>query len=228
VGRLPALKFELLIAAALSTAIGCDDSGKKQPFVTKERSQAVLSSSSPAPTTAPAATSAAPPKKPRGPLCAGELEKPPRDMPKGAISRAAAPGVAEQPEKLPAGAGKWTWINFWAAWCVPCKEEMPRLRAWEQKLAGAGKPFRLVFVTIDDDERQLKDFLAAQPASGVRSTYWLREGKEREEFLRGLGFDGEPELPAHVLVDPRGKTRCILSGAIEDADYPQVVSLIGG
>jgi len=208
--------------------LACDDSNKKkQPFVTKERSQAVLGSTTSAPTPAPAATSAAPAKKPRGPLCAGELEKPPRDMPKSSISRAAAPGATEQPEKLSVGAGKWTWINFWAAWCVPCKEEMPRLRGWEQKLTSAGKPFRLVFVTIDDDERQLKDFLAAQPSGGVRSTYWLREGKEREEWLQGLGFDGEPELPAHVLVDPRGKARCVMSGAVEDADYPQVVSLLG-
>ena len=208
--------------------LGCDDSSKKQPFVTKERSQVVLGSTSSAPSAPPPATGAVPAKKPRGALCAGELEKPARDMPKSSISRASAPGVAEQPDKVQTGAGKWTWINFWAAWCVPCKEEMPRLLAWEQKLTAAGKPFRLVFVTIDDDERQLKNFLAAQPASGVRSTYWLREGKEREEWLRGLGFDGEPELPAHVLVDPRGKTRCVVNGAVEDSDYPQVAGLIGG
>lgn len=44
----------------------------------------------------------------------------------------------------------------------------------------AGGKLRVVFVSLDDDQRQLDDFLKAQPETGVRATYWLKEGKERE------------------------------------------------
>jgi hypothetical protein len=87
---------------------------------------------------------------------------------------------------------------------------------------------RLVFLSLDDDPRQLKQFLEAQPNGGVRSTYWLREGKEREDWLSALEIDTDPELPAHVLVDPSGKARCVINGAVEDSDYPAVVALVGG
>jgi thiol-disulfide isomerase/thioredoxin len=217
----------LLSACAFGVA-ACPESDKKPPTVTRDRSQAVLGSG--APTAPPATATASAPVKKRAPrqLCAGQMGQAGRDMPKGSISRAASPGAAEPPKTVEVGRGKWTWINFWAAWCVPCKEEIPRLLGWEKKLNAAGSPFRLVFITIDDDQRQLENFLKTQTTGGVQSTYWLKEGKEREEWLSALGFDGEPELPAHVLVDPRGKTRCVVNGAVEDDDYSQVVTLVGG
>jgi thiol-disulfide isomerase/thioredoxin len=217
----------LLSALALGVA-ACPESDKKPPTVTRDRSQAVLGSGAPPPPTATATASAPPVKKAPRKLCAGQMDGAGRDMPKGSISRAASPGADEPPKKVEVGGGKWTWINFWAAWCVPCKEEIPRLTGWEKKLTAENKAFRLVFVTLDDDERQLRDFLKTQTAGGLRSTYWLKEGKEREEWLSALGIQGEPELPAHVLVDPKGKARCIVNGAVEDDDYSQVVALVGG
>ena len=80
------------------------------------------------------------PKNPPRKLCAGELEGPSRDFPNKSVSRVAAKGASEIPAQLAVG-GAWTWINFWAAWCVPCKEEMPRLMGWEKKLA-AGEASR--------------------------------------------------------------------------------------
>ena len=130
-------------------------------------------------------------------------------------------------KELQVGKGKWTWINFWAAWCVPCKEEIPRLKSWEQKLNQGGTPFRLVFVSLDDDPRQLQHVLKGAPADGLRSTYWLREGEEREDWLKAAGVDPDPELPAHLLVDPQGKIRCVVAGAVEDRDYAELTRLLG-
>jgi thiol-disulfide isomerase/thioredoxin len=226
VGRLPALIVALFCLTA--SAVGCDQTKKDAPTAPRERSQAVAGTGEPA-ATVTAAQSATRPiaKRTSRKLCDGQLSKPGRPLPASAISRAAAPGTPEPAGDIPVSGGKWTWINFWAAWCVPCKEEMPRLLGWEKQLPKDGGRMRLVFVTLDDDPRQLKEFLAAQPATGVRSTFWLREGKEREDWFKAIDIEDEPELPAHLLVDPSGKVRCTVLGAVEDRDYEQVVALVG-
>lgn len=151
------------------------------------------------------------------------MARPGRELPKEPLSRAGEKGLGE---KLPVGDAAWTWVNFWAAWCVPCKEEMPRLKAWEKQLQGEPHRMRVVFVSLDDDERQLEAFLAAQPPDGVRSTYWLKDGRERDTWLKGIDLQGEPQLPAHLLIDPKGKLRCVIEGAVEDADFARVRHLL--
>jgi thiol-disulfide isomerase/thioredoxin len=172
--------------------------------------------------TTPAPTAPARPAAPRQ-LCAGQSS---RAAPKGSVLRTAtATDAAPPPANLPLGVGKWVWINLWAAWCGPCKEEMPRLVAWQEKLRASGVLIDLAFVSMDDDERQTRRFLDAQPAGGVRATYWLPEA-ERAGWLGALGIKGAGELPVHALVAPGGQVACVLQGAVEDADYPALAAFI--
>jgi len=50
-------------------------------------------------------------------------------------------------------------VDFWATWCEPCKLSMPRYVALEKKLAGKG--FRMLAVSVDEDAEVLKRFVAA-------------------------------------------------------------------
>jgi len=195
--------------------------------VTAERSQAVVGTATATPPTpsATAKTTAAPAPKARRALCGGKLESEGRPAPKKPISRRAAAGVAEPPAEPALNRG-FTWVNFWAAWCVPCREEIPRLLSWQERL-GKKHDFRVVFVSLDDDERQLEKFLSEQPAGGVRATYWLREGREREDWLVAAGLSPDPELPIHLLVDEKGKIRCRVQGAVEDSDFETLAALLG-
>ena len=229
-GRLSTLSSGL--GLALGVLVACDSvSEKDAPMATNERSQVVIQkgpvATSVAATIAVAATQPAAPKKPRS-LCGGKLDEAGRSFPKKHLSRAAAKSASELPESLAVASGKWTWVNFWAAWCAPCKEEIPRLLGFEKKLAAAGAPFRLSFVSLDDDERQLSDFLEGQPAAGLHASYWLKEGNEREDWLKGAGQSPDAPLPFHLLVDPKGKIRCAIQGAVEDGDYAEISNIVSG
>jgi thiol-disulfide isomerase/thioredoxin len=223
------MSAQRLALALLALAPACNTADdKKPPSVTLERSQVVAAkpgqvTTAAAPVT-PAAASAAP--KPPRVLCAGQMASPGRAAPKKPISQHVASGENELPE-TPALGGGFTWVNFWAAWCAPCKEEIPRLHRFEQEISKTSPGFKLTYISLDDDERQLTAFLAGQPASGgLRRTYWLKEGKEREDWLKAAGLDADPELPFHLLVDKQGKLRCVVKGALEDSDLPALRALV--
>ncbi len=227
-GRLPAMN-KFLLCLALAVSAGCDDN-KPKVTVTNERSQAILGSAAPA---APSATAshaavetAAKPKQPRL-LCGGRLGKSGPELPSEQPARRAATGERDLPEQVQSH-GHFTWINFWAAWCGPCKEEIPRLLSWEKKLTETGTNLRVVFVSLDDDERQLTTFLEKQPATGLRRTYWLADGPKRTDWLKSVGVKPDSELPVQLLLDPSGHVRCVINGAIEDSDFDQLRGLLNG
>lgn len=223
-GRLSALSV-----AALAVLAGCDSDGKKpdlpEPPGTGGRSVAVAAkdggaSPSPTPSTKPSSAPTAPRQ-----LCAGGA--PQKAAPKTNPNAVAAPGVAPPPTPIAFGAGKWIWVNLWAAWCGPCKAEIPMLLSWQAKLRQKGVLLDLAFVSIDDDQRQLLRFLETQPASGLKASYWLPEGNTRGSFLGGLGVKETPELPVQALFAPSGQLSCLIQGAVEERDYPALAAYVG-
>lgn len=213
-------------------AFACDQGGDAPA---KSRVQAVLAEpggrvephAEPSGSSGASGSNTAAPPKPRPPLCDGRLDdKPPPFKPRTTPTRVARDGGPELPkDPLQHSSGHWTWINFWAAWCVPCKEELPVLFRWREALAERVE-FR--FVSLDDDERQLREFLAREPATGLTSTYWLPDGAVRQGWLEALGLSSEPELPLQLLIDPKGMLRCRVEGAIEPSDLPTLERLTGG
>lgn len=219
------------VVVGLALCVNACDSKEKPPTSAPlERSQIVEAKPSDAaqPTAAqvvPVASTRSP-KAPRV-LCSGQEHATGigRAAPKKSVSQSAASGELALPENLSFGGG-FVWVNFWAAWCAPCKEEIPRLLHFQRVLAGSAPGFRLHFVSLDDDERQLNAFLAGQPPGGLRRSYWLKEGREREEWLKSAGLEADEALPFHLLFDPKGKLRCVVKGAVEDQDLATLKGLV--
>ncbi|MDI3289667.1 TlpA family protein disulfide reductase [Polyangium sp. 15x6] len=222
-GRLSALILPLAFAA-----LACENGGtvKPEPPVTG-RSNAVTAPNGSAGTTPASATASAKPSAaPAAPrkLCADTTARP---APKGALKTAAAPGATALPGSISFGVGKWVWVNLWAAWCGPCKEEMPRLQNFQSRLRNAGVMIDLAFVSLDDDERQLSRFLEAQGQGGVRASYWLPEGGGRDTWIGALGVKDAGNLPVHALVAPSGQLACLIQGAVEETDYQAIADIVG-
>ena len=53
--------------------------------------------------------------------------------------------------------GKVVFLNFWATWCPPCREEMPSMEALYRKLKG--RNFEMLAVSVDrDGEKVVRPF----------------------------------------------------------------------
>lgn len=213
----------LVVLLAATAGAGCD--GPDQPPPTRGRSDKVAASGKA--TAQPSATStqsAALRRPPKRKLCPSPTDLPAPEE----ITKTRAVAGAPRLPALSYGKGRWQWVNVWAAWCKPCIEEIPRLIEWRDQLRAKGVAVDLSFVSIDDDEREMTRFMSSQPKTGVRASYWLEAEKTRDEWFESVGFDDTPELPIHVLVNPGGKITCVIKGAMEPADYPQLEALFLG
>jgi thiol-disulfide isomerase/thioredoxin len=128
------MKRALLLAALGLSA--CESRGDKKPVSAPlERSQVVEAKGTPtavAPTPVTPVVASSAPRAPRA-ICSGQMSAPGRPAPKKPLSQNLATGEAALTAELPLGAG-YTWVNFWAAWCAPCKEEIPRLLRFQEEL----------------------------------------------------------------------------------------------
>jgi thiol-disulfide isomerase/thioredoxin len=123
----------------------------------------------------------------------------------------------------PAAPTMWRWVNVWATWCKPCIEEMPRLIAWRNKLAAAGKKVELSFVSVDDSDADVASFRKEHP--DTPPSIRVASAEKRTAWLKGMGLD-DGAIPIQLFVSPANRLRCARAGGIRDKDYPVVEKLL--
>jgi thiol-disulfide isomerase/thioredoxin len=120
--------------------------------------------------------------------------------------------------------GHWRWANVWATWCKPCVEEIPRLARWREKLAAAGHPVDLAFVSVDDGTDEVDAFRRLHPE--MPDSPRLADPSKQGTFFVALGLDKASPIPIHVFVSPSGHVHCVRAGAVSEQDYPAVERLL--
>ena len=92
-------------------------------------------------------------------------------------------------------------VNFWATWCGPCREEMPRLQALYDKYHPSG--FTLIGVNVDEDPRN-----AMGIAQKLKVSFpVLLDTDKTVSRLYDMG-----SMPATVLIDRDGRVRFLHRG----------------
>ena len=92
--------------------------------------------------------------------------------------------------------GKVVFVNFWATWCAPCREEFPDI----EKMADAlqGLPLEMVAVSGDENWDDVKKFLAGGKS---KMTIGLDQSKTAPHLF------GTEKFPESYVIDANGRMR---------------------
>jgi len=102
--------------------------------------------------------------------------------------------LSGKPVSLKNLGGKVVFLNFWATWCVPCREEMPTMEKLYREFKGQG--LEVVAVNYRESEEEIRKFF---DELGLTFTILLdKDGKVSEEY-------GVWSLPLSYFVDRKGE-----------------------
>jgi thiol-disulfide isomerase/thioredoxin len=93
-------------------------------------------------------------------------------------------------------------VDFWATWCLPCREEMPAVVALARRYAKEG--VQLATVSADDSGqmRQAERFLDSVRAPAAR---YVERSKDDGEFIAAIDTAWTGALPTLFIYDRAGR-----------------------
>lgn len=147
-------------------------------------------------------------------LCASLLTMQPA-VANPALERARFTDLSGKSVALGQYRGKVTVVNFWATWCVPCRQEMPMLNAVRERLAPRG--VEVVGVALDN-KVSVGNYLRT-----TRVSYPIVLGDSSTlDLMRAIG-NPAGGLPYTVVLDRSGKQVAKLVGLLSEKTLLQAV-----
>ncbi len=124
---------------------------------------------------------------------------------------------------LAAARGQVVFVNFWATWCPPCREEMPSMLALGQALASRfpGR-FKMIAVTVDEDLAAVRSYFSAPPFSGpppgLAVAHDADQAVTRAYYAQARGFAPDLKFPETYIVDKAGRLVAYVVGPRDWSD----------
>jgi thiol-disulfide isomerase/thioredoxin len=110
---------------------------------------------------------------------------------------------------------KVTLVVFWATWCVPCIEEIPHLKDFQETYAEQG--FRVVSINIDDPLGETAPLMMRQ--FEINYPVLVEEEGRAEKAFGGLRA-----LPTSFLVGRDGRVKRRLEGLYPQATVERMIT----
>ena len=102
--------------------------------------------------------------------------------------------------------GKVVVLNFWASWCLPCKEESPLLQRWHERIETDDA--LVLGVNLLDVTGDANDFIDEYGLSFPM----LRDGPGDTQPEFGIA-----QLPETFVIDRQGRIAAVRRGPVDDA-----------
>lgn len=96
--------------------------------------------------------------------------------------------------------GKYTFIDFWASWCGPCRAAIPHVRELAERYAGDMNVFS---VSVDENEQAWRK--AMEKEGMTWRQFHLAKGEQMDKGARAFFITTIPRL---VLIDGEGRVVC--------------------
>ena len=106
-------------------------------------------------------------------------------------------------------------LNFWATWCGPCKEELPRLGQMAERYAGQNVAF--VLASIDEQKKldAVRDYVLRQK---VALPVLVGANVDLLEQLSGTNV-----VPGTLVIDDKGEVIRAINGEAREEDVAEAV-----
>jgi len=113
--------------------------------------------------------------------------------------------------------GKVIYVDFWASWCVPCRNEMPNAAILKDKLKGEG----IVFLYFGYNDKETA-WMKARNQLGIEGEHYLLNEKMIKAVDELFGING---IPHYAIIDKEGKIVSKRADRPSDV-YQQLVNLV--
>jgi thiol-disulfide isomerase/thioredoxin len=113
-------------------------------------------------------------------------------------------------QKMAALRGSIAVVSFWATWCAPCREELPRLSRLAQDYSASGVRFIAISIDEPKDRAKVAPYIAQQK---LTMDVWV--GGDTDMLDRvGLGNI----VPGTVIIDQQGEIVGRIMGEAREED----------
>lgn len=117
--------------------------------------------------------------------------------------------------------GKILFINIWATWCVPCREEFPDLVKLHANYKNSDVEITAISVDFPDEvESKIIPFLTKQR---VKFKSFVSDFKNDEELINRMNKDWRGDIPATFIFDKKGKLKKFLNGKKTYAEFKNAI-----
>ncbi|MBI5475495.1 MAG: TlpA family protein disulfide reductase [Ignavibacteriales bacterium] len=105
--------------------------------------------------------------------------------------------------------GKILFLNLWATWCVPCREEFPSI----VKLASEIKDVEFVGISVDFPDEVDSKIIPFLESNKTNFVSYVNGIEDDEELINALDKNWNGALPATFIFDVKGNKKVFLSGS---------------
>ena len=103
-------------------------------------------------------------------------------------------------------------LNFWASWCVPCREESPLLQRWHERIRSRGGT--VLGVNVLDVRSDARAFVEEY---GLKDPMLRDGGTDSGDAFGVVGY------PETFVLDRRGRIAAVTRGPVDESDLRRQV-----